>query len=268
MRPGRRRPRARRLHERDPLRSEIRAGLQQSRLQYWDQGDYAAAIADFGTALGIEPRYANAYRNRGNTYLKMGDNERAISDLTTALGLNAKDTETLVGRALAYERTGDLERAIADFDSAVTLEPQNLAALTDRGYAHFNRGDFAAAAADLSRVMEQGLYTYPALFRFLAQSRAGLPASDLEPAARRMTNQSWPYAAFELYLGRRDPAATLAAAQKPEERCEAQFYVGEWHLLQGDQAAAKPYFEDAAGACPTTFVEYAGAQAELRRLGP
>jgi hypothetical protein len=65
---------------------------------------------------------------------------------------------------------------------------------------------------------------------------------------------------FELYLGRRDPAATLAAAQKPEERCEAQFYVGEWQLLQGDRAVV--------GTCPKSFIEYTGAQAELRRLGP
>jgi tetratricopeptide (TPR) repeat protein len=236
-------------------------------LQYRDQGDYAAAIADFDRALAISPRYANAYRNRGNAYVNTGDYDRAVSDLTTALALNAKDTETLIGRATAYERTGDLELAIADYDSAVALEPQNLAALTDRGYAHFHRGDFADAAADLSRVMDKDAYTYPALFRFLAQSRAGLAPSDLEPAARRMTSRDWPYAVFELYLGRRGPAGTLAAAQKPQERCEAQFYVGEWHLLQGDRAAAKPYFEEAADTCPKRLVESVGAQAELGRLG-
>jgi hypothetical protein len=49
---------------------------------------------------------------------------------------------------------------------------------------------------------------------------------------------------FELYLGRRDPAATLATAQQPKERCE-----------------------EAVGICPKSLIEYAAAQAELRRLG-
>jgi rhomboid protease GluP len=83
-----------------------------------------------------------------------------------------------------------------------------------------------------------------------------------------MNGRDWPYAVYELYLGRRDSAATLAAAQKPPERCEAQFYIGEWQLLQGDSAAAKQRFEEAVGSCPKSFVEYTGAQAELRRLGP
>jgi lipoprotein NlpI len=199
--------------------------------------------------------------------VKKGDYALAISDLTTALVLDAKDTESLIGRATAFQRIGDLDRAIADFDSALALEPQNLAALTDRGYAHFHRGDFVDAAADMSRVVEKNAYAYAALFRFLAQSRAGLAPADLEPALRRMTTPAWPYPVFELYLGRRDADATLAAAQKPEERCEAQFYVAEWHLLQGDRAAAKAHFEEAAGTCPQGFVEYVGAQAELRRLG-
>ena len=57
-------------------------------------------------------------------------------------------------------------------------------------------------------------------------------------------------------------------SQKPEELCEAWFYIGEWQLLQGDRAAAKHRFEEAVGSCPKAFIEYTGAQAELRRLGP
>jgi lipoprotein NlpI len=55
---------------------------------------------------------------------------------------------------------------------------------------------------------------------------------------------------------------------EPKERCEAQFYVGEWQLLQGDRAAARQRFEEAVGICPKSLVEYTVAQAELRRLGP
>jgi len=52
----------------------------------------------------------------------------------------------------------------------------------------------------------------------------------------------------------------------PEERCEAQFSVGEWRLLQGDCAAARQRFEEAVGIRPKSFTEHTGVQAELRRL--
>jgi tetratricopeptide (TPR) repeat protein len=237
-------------------------------LEYRDKGEYAAAVTDFSTAIEIDFRYANAFRNRGSAYISMGDYDRAIPDFTTALSIKPKDSETYAGRGLANEKMGDYDRAIADYNSVIALNPQDTAALGNRGYAHFYRGDFADAAADLSKVVGSDLSAYPSLFRFLAQSRAGQAGSGLEGAAQRMNSRDWPHPVFELYLGQSDPAATLAAAQKPEEHCEAQFYVGEWQLLQGDHAAAKQRFEEALGSCPKAFIEYTGAQAELRRLGP
>jgi tetratricopeptide (TPR) repeat protein len=237
-------------------------------LEYREKGEYDAAIADFSAAIAIAARYANAYRNRGNAYVKKGDYTSAIPDFNTALAIKAGDSETYAGRGLAYAKIGDYDHAIADYDNVIAINPQDIAAFSNRGYAHFYRGDFADAAADLSRVIERDPDSYSSLFRFLAQSRAGQAASDLEGAAKRMNSQDWPYAVFELYLARRDAAATLAAAQKPEQRCEAQFYVGEWQILQGDRAAARQRFEEAAGSCPKLFIEYTGAQAELRRLGP
>jgi tetratricopeptide (TPR) repeat protein len=237
-------------------------------LDYREKGEYDAAIADFNTAIKIDPQYANAYRNRGHAYVRKGDYDRAIPDFTTALAIKPKDPESYAGRGLAYQKTGDYDRAIADYDNMIGIDPQDMAALSNRGYVHFYRGDFVDAAADLSHVVRNDLFTYPSLYRFLAQSRAGEAASGLEAAAQRVNSRDWPYPLFELYLGRRDPAATLAAAQNPEERCEAQFYVGEWQLLQGDRALAKQRFEEAVGNCPKSFIEYTGVQAELRRLEP
>jgi tetratricopeptide (TPR) repeat protein len=236
-------------------------------LQYREKGDYAAAVADFDAAIAVDPRYANAWRNRGNTYAKKGDYDRAIADLTAALGIKPEDSETLIGRGIAYGKTGDYDRAIADYDKIIAASPQDSAALSNRGYTRFYRGDFADAVADLSLVAPIDGYPYPGLFRFLAQSRTGQTPSDIEPLAQHTKNRDWPYAVLELYLGRSDPAAALAAAQKNEERCEAQFYVGEWQLVQGDRAAARQRLEEAVAICPKSFIEYTGAQAELRRLG-
>jgi rhomboid protease GluP len=58
----------------------------------------------------------------------------------------------------------------------------------------------------------------------------------------------------------------LMAATKPDHGCEAQFYVGEWHLLRGDRAAAAAALQLAEGSCPKEFYEYEGAVIEQMRL--
>jgi len=64
------------------------------------------------------------------------------------------------------------------------------------------------------------------------------------------------------------PEATPDAAGKPDERCEAQLYIGEWHLLRGNGAEAKPALQAAVDTCPKDFIEYVAAVAELKRLNP
>jgi lipoprotein NlpI len=71
----------------------------------------------------------------------------------------------------------------------------------------------------------------------------------------------------QLFLGRKTPDQALAAAGKPNELCEAQFYVGAWHALRGERAAASAPLKAAVDSCPKWFAEYHGAQAELKRLG-
>ena len=53
---------------------------------------------------------------------------------------------------------------------------------------------------------------------------------------------------------------------KPEERCEEQFYPGEWYLLHRDRAKAEGALRTAADTCPKTFNEYKVAVADLKRF--
>jgi hypothetical protein len=72
---------------------------------------------------------------------------------------------------------------------------------------------------------------------------------------------------IELFLDLRTPADTLAAAIKPDEQCEAQYYLGEWHLLRDDRAASIEALRKSVETCPKGFIEFDGAVAELKRLG-
>jgi len=58
----------------------------------------------------------------------------------------------------------------------------------------------------------------------------------------------------------------VAAVDKPEERCEAQYYLGQWQLLRDDRANSIEALRNEVKSCPKEFIEYAGALAELKRL--
>jgi lipoprotein NlpI len=135
--------------------------------------------------------------------------------------------------------------------------------------AHYDTGDFKGSSTDLSRAIELTDDIYVMLYRFLARSRAG-EAAETELAANvgRLKTKEWPFAVSELYLGKSSPAATLAAAATPEQKCEAQFYVGQWLVLKGNRADAETALKAAVDTCPKTFVEYRAANVELKRIKP
>jgi tetratricopeptide (TPR) repeat protein len=227
------------------------------------------AIQDYDQAIQLDPKNANAYEVRGLAYASKGELDVAIQDYNQAIQLNPKNANAYELRGLAYASKGELDVAIQDFNEAIELDPMNANAHSERGRAYFNQGNFKAAAAALSRANELEDNAYSAIWGYLARERMGENGIVvLEAKAARLKSTDWPYPIIELYLGRRSPADVLLDATKAEERCEAQFYNGEWDLLRGNRAAAAIALRAAADICPKDFSEYTGALAELKRLNP
>jgi len=82
-------------------------------------------ILYYSRAIEINPKYADAYYNRGKAYRRKGDLDQAISDYSQAILLNQKDAEAYNNRGLAYADKGDLDQAISDFNQAILLNPKN-----------------------------------------------------------------------------------------------------------------------------------------------
>jgi rhomboid protease GluP len=78
---------------------------------------------------------------------------------------------------------------------------------------------------------------------------------------------------LNLYRGKLKPDEVHPSARQSDTEqysgqiCEADFYVGEWHIARGNTGAAKPLIAHAVAACPKTFIEYFAAQEEASRLG-
>jgi lipoprotein NlpI len=236
---------------------------------YYQKEDADRAIADFSEAIRLDPTLDPAFVNRGSLYLDKDDTDRAIADLTEAIGLNPKRAMAFYNRGIAHVVRSDIDGAFADFNEAIRLDSTDIDRYRWRGNVNFYKGNYEAAASDLARVVLQSPDdAYAVLWLFISRSHANKQSKmELEVTAATLNRAAWPYAAVELFLGRRTPESVLAAAGKPDQRCEAQFYIGAWHVLRGDRAAARAPLTAVVDACSKKSMEYHGAQAELKWLG-
>ncbi len=93
------------------------------------------AIADYDSAIGLDPKSVDLYFYRGLAYAMSGRLAEAIADDTTAIGLDPRRGELYDERGRAYAKQGDLERAIGDFEEALRLDPADVDASGDLAHA-------------------------------------------------------------------------------------------------------------------------------------
>ena len=147
-----------------------------------DTGDLEGAIADYDEAIRLDPGYALAYYNRGNTRFGMAISKGrsptatrrsastlstrptstteamsavpsatctgAIADFNEAIRLNPENTQALYNRGLTRRDKRDREGAIADYNEAIRLDPGNADAFVVRGAVRFDKHDLEGAIAD------------------------------------------------------------------------------------------------------------------------
>jgi lipoprotein NlpI len=255
--------------------SEFLQVVPQHALAYCNRGlalqmlqQHEQAFADCSRAIEINPRLMMPYFNRGISSKLMGEYERAVVDYEAAIVRGPKYAaahgELGVVRTLQHE----YDRAIPSLTKAIELEPKRPDYLIYRGYAQFYNGEYANAAVDLRKSISIHTDTYAMLFCFLAEARLGKkPSAQLQSDMQKLKSAAWPAPVAELFLGIISPDALLAAAPKPNDRAEAHFYIGQWHLLQDDRIAAVKALREAMRTCPVNFIERTGAVAELRHLG-
>ena len=197
----------------------------------------------------------------------MGKFDRAIADQTRAISLLPNPADAYGELGVVYQCELNFDASIASLTTALNLAPREPSHFKHRGLALFYRGDFRAAAADLEHALDLANDASAMLFLYLARARAGENATlALERHAGRLRGAQWPAAIFQLYLGRLSVDLAVAAAATSDELAEAQFYVGEWHLIHDRPAEARKALQMAAQSCPTWFIEYTAASAELKRM--
>jgi tetratricopeptide (TPR) repeat protein len=94
--------------------------------------DLEGAAAEFTAALRINPRYADAVRNRAEAYRLLRQVPRAIGDLSVAIGLAPHDHRAFAARAELYTGLGQCSLAVGDLTSVLSLVSGPYSAQSER----------------------------------------------------------------------------------------------------------------------------------------
>ena len=88
------------------------------------RGAVEEAIADFDTAIRINPRQPEAYLNKGAALIRIENPAEALGLFTVALERNTARPEVAhFGRAIANEELGNVRAAYNDYRRASELDP-------------------------------------------------------------------------------------------------------------------------------------------------
>ncbi len=272
-----------------------------------NQGNLQQAIEHYRKVVSLEPQNDEAHLRLGSAAKDQATRETPLNaDLVKEGQLEFEHVRNLYtqaitdkrGAAYAYYKRARLnvvefnldgpDGAISDYEHSLESS-ESARARAGLGFARFASGDFTKAAQDLERALKTSPEdVYSAIWHFLARARAQLLAraraqpeiklSELQgelenrvKGYREEKKKNWPYPVVELFLRRSkegDNGTPLNVAENNGQKCEANFYIGEWLILLEKQDLAKEYLEEAWRDCPTLFHESTGARLELVRLTP
>ncbi len=186
---------------------------------YAAQGRHAEAIADYSKVVALNPGYIDAYFNRGNSYSAEGDLDHAIADYTEVIRQATTYAFAYFNRGNAYFSRGDLREAIADYDAIIRLKPDYADAYFNRGNAWSNLHDYDRAIADYDEVLRlQPDYAAAYQNRGNAwRSRGDLTraVADLRTATERDPSSEARVALREAEAARDSSGAAAVAALEP-----------------------------------------------------
>lgn len=198
-----------------------------------------------------------------------GNYDQAIKDLNEAIRVNPKSAGAFNGRGVAYFAKGDYGQAIQDFSEAIRLNPNTPRALLNRGIANLYAGHSSDAQQDLSRNLQfDPTDPYAAMWLYLSRAKAGTNGkAELKTNAAGLDLSKWPGPVLQLYLGQVTPEDVLrAAGSDSDQKCEYDFYVGEYRVLRGERPEALALFRSARDGCTKDFIEYLPALIELKDI--
>jgi tetratricopeptide (TPR) repeat protein len=248
-------------------------------ISYRELRQYDKAIADCEKALSLGQDDFEAHMACANAYGGKAEFNTSLQHYDAAQKLEPDDAVVYNNRANHLNQMGEYEQALKDIEVALRLDDDYMLALMNRGGVLYNLGRFPEAAKAMeAAVDEDEENAYALLWLVMARQRAGIEMkpADVMAAAEDIDRKTWPWPIVAYYGGETvdfaqalrfgDSAVEAGGTADVVRDCEASFYYGEMANLRGEIAEAKTRLQHAADTCPKTFIEHAGALAELKRF--
>jgi tetratricopeptide (TPR) repeat protein len=137
-----------------------------------DARDLDRAIADLTKAIEIDPKYADAYNQRGIAFRRNEDFARAIADQSKAIEINPSFARAYSSRGDTYQQQKNYDRAFADYNKAIELDPAYVVTYFNRAFTHVLKDDTNRAIADLKQAFKLGGRDFDYVFDTLKANRA------------------------------------------------------------------------------------------------
>jgi tetratricopeptide (TPR) repeat protein len=137
----------------EPSAQQPAADFNKSGFDKYLKSDYDGAIADYTKAIELNPKYVEAYCNRGTAELLKRDYDGAYADGNQAIAIDPKYADGYSIRGQAKSAKSDYDGAIADFDQAMSLSPSSHY-VTHRALAKKAKHDLDGAIADFTKAIE------------------------------------------------------------------------------------------------------------------
>ena len=239
-------------------------------------GEYGQALTAVDLAIKYLPKKDEeyvvfAYATRGEIYLHLEDTTKAIADYSTAIRVNPENSSLYEKRAQIYFEQEKYALADADYKKMIELKPGNVMGYMGLGRNANAQAKWADAIKQFDYVTKLAS-DYSSVYAFRAESYLGLKKWD-EATDDLISALSldWDRKALYLMTELKEPALTTMIAKMRVQAAKAP-NEPKWPYIIGtlyDQnreydKAAKAYAEaNAKDASPVTFYRIAHCHSEL-----
>ena len=109
-------------------------------LDYFKQGRFDEAIAQYQNALAIKPDFADAHYNLGMVLDKKGQTDEAVSQYQEAIRIKPDDADAHNNLGNALGEKGRIDEAIQEYQEAIRIKPDDADAHNNLGVALVGKG--------------------------------------------------------------------------------------------------------------------------------
>ena len=90
----------------------------------FEDGEYQRALDKYDEALNEDRNHIHAMRGRARSLMQLGQSPQALAEFDTAIALEPDFGPTYANRGILHDRSGRYEKAIADYERALELDPE------------------------------------------------------------------------------------------------------------------------------------------------